>query len=105
MYMHNIMCTDITNKGNLFFKTLYCGLLLFYKICTLVHLRYSDPEDRFFFFNHVISIISTALRETTLTIPDSSCEPFSMKSEVVRVVSLSTTELSQLTRLKVCSSG
>ena len=50
-------------------------------------LRYPDAEVRFFFFfsNHVISVIS-----------DSTGEPVSMESEIVRVVSCSTTEISEI---------
>ena len=43
-------------------------------------LRYKEPEDRFF-FNRVISVISIALRGTTLTISDSTREPVSVEYE------------------------
>ena len=61
-------------------------------------------EDRFF-FNRVISVFSVVLKETTLTISVSTCEPVSMESEIVRVFPLSTTEISEITRLKIRSSG
>ena len=78
-------------------------------------LRYPETKDRFlfvclfflgfFFFNLVISVISVVLRETTLSISVSTSEPVSMKSEIERVVSLSITEMSEITRLKIPSSG
>ena len=43
----------------------------------------------FFFLNRVVSIISIVIKETTLSILDSTGEPVSMESEIVRVVSLS----------------
>ena len=36
------------------------------------NLTYSDPEERFFFFNRVLSVISVVQRKTTLSISDSS---------------------------------
>ena len=46
-------------------------------------------------------IFSFALRETTLTTSDSTDDLFSMESEVIeRVVSHSTTEIYEITRLK-----
>ena len=56
-------------------------------------IRYSDPE----FLNRVISVISFALREITLTISYSTTEPMSIESEVVRVVTHSTREISETT--------
>ena len=50
------------------------------------------------FLNRVISVISVVLRETTLTISDSTDEPVSIESERVRVVSLYTTEMSEIIR-------
>ena len=67
-----------------------------------ITLRYSDSEDRFFFFlNPVISIISIVLvlSETTLTISDSTGERVSMESEILRVVFLGTTAISEITQL------
>ena len=55
--------------------------------------------------NHVISVISIALRETTLTISDTTGKTVLVESEIMRVVSLSTTEISEITRLKIRSSG
>ena len=68
-------------------------------------LRYPDLEDRFFFSNRVISVISVVLRETSPIILDSTGEPVSIESDIVRVVSLSTTEIPEITRLKSRSSG
>ena len=58
--------------------------------------RYSDREDRI--FNRVISDISVVLRETTLTISDFMVTDSPVESEIVRVVSLSTTEITEITR-------
>ena len=44
------------------------------------------------------------LRETTLTISDSTCKHVSMEPEIVRVVPVSTMEISEITRLKIRSS-
>ena len=38
-------------------------------------------------FNRVISVISVILRETTLTVSDSTGEPVSLESEMVRLFS------------------
>ena len=57
------------------------------------------------FFFRVISVISVVLRETTLTISDSTGETVAMESEIARAFQISTTEISQLTRLKIQSSG
>ena len=48
--------------------------------------------------NCVFSVISVELRETTLTISDSAGEPVSIESEIMKVVSFSTTEISAITR-------
>ena len=56
-----------------------------------------------FFLNRGISLISVVLRETTRVNSVSTGEPVSMESEIVRVVSLSTTGISEITRLKVRS--
>ena len=58
-----------------------------------------DPEDQN--FNCVVSDISALLRETTLTISVSNETGSPVKFKIVRVVSLSTTELSEITRLKL----
>ena len=68
------------------------------------HFRHPDPK-RIGSLNRVISVISVVLRETNLTIPVSTGEPVSLESEIVRVTSLSTTEISEITRLKIRSSG
>ena len=62
-----------------------------------MHLGYSDPED-IFCLNRVSSVISFVLREVTLSILVSTGEPVSIKSERVRVVSLSATEIAEITR-------
>ena len=57
-------------------------------------LRYQDHEDRF--LNRVISGVSVVLmRETSLAIAEWTGEFVAMTSEIVRVVSLSTTEISE----------
>ena len=63
-------------------------------------LRYPYPEERIL-LNRYISVISVILRETTLTVSDSTGETVSdstgetvsKESEIVRVVFLSTTEI------------
>ena len=66
------------------------------------------PEDSFFFFfqNRVISVFFryTTGNHSPLTISVLTGEPVSMESEVVSVVSLCTTEISEITRLKIRSS-
>ena len=59
-------------------------------------LRNPDHEDRI--FNRVISDISVVLWETTLTISESLRTGSPVESEIVRVVSLSTTEIPKITR-------
>ena len=54
----------------------------------------------FFFLNRVISVISVILRENTPIIPDSTGEAFSKESEIMRMVCLNTTEISEIKRLK-----
>ena len=66
--------------------------------------KVSDPEDRFF-FNRVILVISVVLRETTLTVSDSTLETTSMESEIMGIVSLSITKISEIIRLKSRPSG
>ena len=56
-------------------------------------LRYPNREDRI--FNRVISDISVVLRETTLTISDSIQTGSPVEKEIVRVVSLTTTEITE----------
>ena len=62
-----------------------------------------NPEDRI--FNRAISDSSVVQRETTLAISDSIYTGSPVEIEIVRVVSLCTTELSEITRLKIRSSG
>ena len=58
-------------------------------------IKVAFPEDQI--FNHVILDISDTLRETTLTISD-SIETFSpSETEVVRVFSLCTIEITDIT--------
>ena len=60
--------------------------------------RNLDTKDRI--SNRVISDASVVLRETTLTFSDSIETGLPVKTEIVRVVSLSTTEITEITRLK-----
>ena len=60
------------------------------KACVRVDLRYRDPEDRI--FNRVISDIFVVLRETAVTFSDSIETGSPAESEIVRVVSHSTTD-------------
>ena len=61
-------------------------------------LRYSNPED--WNFNRVISDMSVVLRETILTILDSIETGSPLETETARVVSISTTEITEITRFK-----
>ena len=61
-------------------------------------LRYSDPEDQI--FNPVILDISLALRETTLTISDSIKTGSPVKLELVKMVSFSSKEITEMTQFK-----
>ena len=49
-------------------------------------------------FKHVISDISVVLRETTTTTSDSFETGTPVETEIVKVVSLSTTEITEITR-------
>ena len=66
-------------------------------------LRYPDPDD--IIFNRVISDISVVVRENTITISDSIEIGSPGESEMVRMLSRSTTEITEITRLKIRSSG
>ena len=66
-------------------------------------LKVSLFEDRILY--HVIMDISVVLRETCLTISDSIETGPPFETDIVRVVSLSTTETSEITRFKNRSSG
>ena len=57
---------------------------------------YLFPEN----FNRVISDIYVKLRETTLTISDFTETGSPVEFNIVRVVSLSTTEITEMTRFK-----
>ena len=61
-------------------------------------LRYPDTEDRI--FNYVISDISVALGEINPTISDSieTCSP--VETEIVSVVSLTTTKITEITQVR-----
>ena len=61
-------------------------------------IRYSDPENQI--FNRVISAISVVVKDTTLTISDSSETGLPVESKILRVVSLITREITEITRLK-----
>ena len=56
-------------------------------------LGYTDAKDRI--FNRVIWDISIVLRETTLTISDSIETASPVESEIVRLVSIVTTEITR----------
>ena len=58
--------------------------------------RHSDPEGRT--SNSVVSGISVVLMETTLTILDSIEAGSPVECEIVRVVSLSTMEVTEMTQ-------
>ena len=60
--------------------------------------KVSYPEDKI--FNGVISEFTVALRETTFTISHSIETGSPVKTEIERVVSLSTTEISEIIRFK-----
>ena len=61
--------------------------------------------EQHFDLNLVISVVFIVLREITFTFSDSTCETVSIESEILRVVSLSTAEISEITRLLIRSSG
>ena len=65
-------------------------------ICPHLSSRYSDLEYRV--LNRVISDISVVLGETNLTFSDSIATGSPVESEIVRVISLSTTEMTEITR-------
>ena len=88
-------------KNPLSFKKLYfqtwkwgvqfqCSVLKIFKV--------SIPEHRI--FNRVFSDFSVVLRETTLAVSDSTVTSLLDESEIVRVVSLYTMEVSEVTRLE-----
>ena len=53
-------------------------------------------KTRVFFFNHVILVIFVELRETSLSILDLTADSVSMESEIMRVISLGTMEMSNI---------
>ena len=59
-------------------------------------LRYPDPEVRL--FDRFISDISVVLRENTLTNTDCNKTGSPVESEIVKVVSVIATEISEVTR-------
>ena len=61
-------------------------------------LKSLDPEDQI--FNRVLSDISVPLRQTTLNTSDSMETDSPFETEKVRVVSLSTMEITEITRFK-----
>ena len=63
-----------------------------------MNFKVSDPEDRI--FNRVISDIYVIPTETNLSISDSIETGSSVESVIVRVASLGTMEISEITRLK-----
>ena len=62
---------------------------------SVISLRYPDPEGRI--FNRFISDISVVRRETTLTISDSIETVSQVDTKKVRVVSLTKTEIADIT--------
>ena len=66
-------------------------------------LSYPDPEDRS--FNRVISDISVVQRENIFTISDSIEKGSPVETEILKMVCLSTTEITEITRLQKRSSG
>ena len=62
-------------------------------------LKVCEPR-RSFYLNSVIWDVFVVLSEITLHISDSTGVPVSMESEIMRVVSLSTMEISEITDLK-----
>ena len=62
-----------------------------------IYLRYYTLKIGF--FNRVIPDMSVVLRETTLTFSDSTKRGSSVEAEMERVVSLSGTEKTEITRL------
>ena len=69
-------------------------------LCEKGDLRYLDTED----LNRVISDTPVVPRETTLTYSDSTETGSPVESEIVRVVSVSTMEITDITRFKKKSS-
>ena len=63
-----------------------------------VDLTYPDPVGRI--FNRVISDISVILWDNTLIISDSIEKDSPVETEIVRVLSLSTPEITEVTRFK-----
>ena len=61
--------------------------------------RHQDPEDRI--FNRVISDTSVVIRGATLSTSDFIEKGSAAETEIVRVVSLSKTEITDITRLKI----
>ena len=76
---------------------------LFSKKGNICLLRYPDPKHRI--LNRVISDISVLLRETTHLISDSIDTVSTVESEIVRVVSLGTTEITEITRFNTNLQG
>ena len=64
-------------------------------------LRYPDPEDQIFNSDiWDIYVVLDVLWETTLTLSDSFETGSPIKTKIVRVVSLGTTEITEITRFK-----
>ena len=82
-------------------ESLFIYLFIYFFIYLFLEafkLRYSNPEDQI--FNRVISDISAVLRETTLTISDYIETGSPVESEIVRLFSRSTVEITgEITRL------
>ena len=67
-------------------------------LSTVYKLRYSNPGDRI--FNRVFSDISVVLGKTTLTFSDSTETGLPVETEIVKVVSPSTMEITETTRFR-----
>ena len=69
-------------------------------ILTVLRKAFKVPTLKIGIFNRINSDIFVELRETTLTISDSIEAGSPVETEIVRVVSLSTTEITEITRFK-----
>ena len=93
-----------------FFSELKCRDWMIIVKNFFCHCRNIRPVERYrrssaSSLNYVILVISFVLGETTLTVLMLTGETISMESEIVRVVSPSTTEILEITWLKIWSSG
>ena len=73
---------------------------LFVSVFFFTYFRYRNPENPFYFFKSSYLGYFRCIRDTTRTFLVSNGEPVPVESEIVRVVSLNTTKISEITRLK-----